>query len=129
MTWRCGAKKADGKKCRAAVSKRGSKCQHHRRKRTAKRSAKRTGKRSAKRSAKNPRKKKRIRCRPGRNQQCAAKTQCGTRCKQYAAGRSKYCRVHKGKPLKAPKRRRNPQALMSHLQDRWSLPPLPRGTL
>jgi hypothetical protein len=104
------------------VATRGTKCQHHKRKRATK-------KKATRRSASG----KRVRCRPGRNQQCAAKTQCGTRCKQYAAGRSKFCRVHKGKPLKSPKRtpsrKKNPHDPFAQLQDRWSLPRLPAGTI
>lgn len=131
MAWRCGSKKADGKACRCTVATKGTKCQHHKRKKAAKKKATRktTKKKAASRSSSG----KRVRCRPGRNQQCAAKTQCGTRCKQYAAGRSKFCRVHKGKPLKSPKRapsrKRNPLGPFDQLQDRWSLPRLPAGTI
>ena len=151
MAWRCGSKKADGKACRCAVATRGTKCQHHKRKKATKKKTKKkatrkkaTKKKATRRSSSG----KRVRCRPGRNQQCAAKTQCGTRCKQYAAGRSKFCRVHKGKPLSSPKRkknphdpftqlqdrwsrprRRNPHDAFGQLQDRWSLPKLPPGTI
>jgi hypothetical protein len=43
---------------------------------------------------------------------CAAKTQAGTRCKNSAAPRSKFCATHKGwKPPKAkPKARAKPKA-------------------
>ncbi len=119
MAWRCGAKKNDGKKCKCAVAKKGSRCSHHKRKR-----------------ASNPKKKtrvakrKRVRCRPSRAKKCASLTACGKRCKQYAAGTSKYCRVHKGKPLKSRKvYRKNPITPLNNLQDRWSLPRLPKGTI
>lgn len=69
MTWRCGAKKADGKTCRCAVAAKGSKCQHH--------------------------------------------------------------KLHKGKPLGSKKKSvsRNPLAAFNNLQDRWALPPMPKGTI
>jgi hypothetical protein len=51
------------------------------------------------RTGKNPKAKKdkrtnRKRCRTSRTSQCAAKTNCGSRCKSYAVGRSKYCFMH-----------------------------------
>jgi len=135
MAWRCGSKKTDGKVCRGAVATKGTKCQHHKRKKTTKKATKKkvTKKRVVKKATSRSSSGKRVRCRPGRNQQCAAKTQCGTRCKQYAAGRSQFCRVHKGSPLKSPKRatsrKRNPLGPFDQLQDRWSLPRLPAGTI
>lgn len=129
MAWRCVAKKADGTKCKCVVATRGGRCQHHK------------GKRKNPKSKK-ARKKKRVRCRPSRATQCAATTYCSKRCKQYAAGRSKYCRVHKGKPRTAPykklkrlkkktrrRKKKNPIAPFMDLQDRWSLPRMPKGVL
>jgi hypothetical protein len=97
---RCVAKKSDGSQCKGRRLGDGDQCALH------KHGIARTGKNPRKKAKKKDTRTNRQRCRTSRVAQCAAKTNCGSRCKSYAVGRSKFCRIHKAPQVKTGRTRK-----------------------